>query len=43
VYVSLGYPVWKLLNKKVVLWYTHKAVDYKLRIAEKLVDKEMEM
>lgn len=33
VYVVLGGWVWRLLNKKIGLWYTHKHVDLKLRIA----------
>ncbi len=39
VYVLLGAPIWKILGKKISLWYTHKNVDLKLRIAEKLSDK----
>lgn len=39
IYVALGGFVWKMLNKKVALWYTHKNVDLKLRIAEKFADK----
>ena len=38
VYVILGGIFWKLLNKKISLWYTHKQVSLSLRIAEKLVD-----
>ncbi len=38
-YIILGAPLWKLWRKKIALWYTHKQVDFKLRIAEKLVDK----
>ena len=30
--------LWKLRGKKVALWYTHKNVDLKLRIAEKFSD-----
>ena len=37
-YVILGAPLWKLLGKKIALWYIHRNVDLKLRIAEKLVD-----
>jgi len=37
-YVILGGLFWKLWNKKVALWYTHKHVDIKLRLAEKLVN-----
>ncbi len=39
IYVILGWPFWKLWNKKISLWYTHKAVSLSLRIAEKLTDK----
>ena len=38
IWVLLGYPVWKLLHKKVFLWYAHGTVDIKLRIAHQLVD-----
>jgi len=38
IYIVLGGWFWKLMNKKVALWYTHKAVDLKLRIAERFVD-----
>ena len=38
-YAVLGGLFWKLWNKKIGLWYTHKAVNLKLRIAEKLADK----
>ena len=34
-YVVLGGLFWKILGKKISLWYTHKNVDLKLRIAEK--------
>lgn len=36
-YVLLGGLIWKLLGKRVVLWYTHKHVGLRLRIAELLV------
>lgn len=32
-YVVLGGLLWRLWHKKVVLWYTHKSVDLKLRVA----------
>ncbi|MBI5134448.1 MAG: glycosyltransferase family 4 protein [Candidatus Taylorbacteria bacterium] len=32
-YVVLGGVFWRLLGKRVVLWYTHKSVDLKLRLA----------
>lgn len=38
IYVVLAGWFWKLSNKKVALWYTHKAVDMKLRIAERFSD-----
>ncbi len=37
-YVILGAPLWKLLRKKIALWYIHRNVDLKLRVAEKLID-----
>lgn len=37
-YVVLGGLAWKYLGKKIALWYTHKSVDIKLRIAEKIAD-----
>ncbi len=36
IYVVLGGLFWKMWGKKISLWYTHKQVDLKLRIAEKL-------
>lgn len=38
-FVILGAPVWKIFGKKIALWYVHKSVDWKLRVAEKLVDE----
>ncbi len=38
IYIVLGGLFWKILYKKITLWYTHKQVDLKLRIAEKLSD-----
>lgn len=38
-YVLLGGLLWKLWHKKTALWYTHKAVSWQLKLAEKLVDK----
>ncbi len=32
-YVILGGKLWRLLGKRTALWYTHKNVDWKLRIA----------
>ncbi|MEN9913157.1 MAG: hypothetical protein RLY66_565 [Candidatus Parcubacteria bacterium] len=39
IYVVLGGLIWKVLGKKISLWYTHKNVDTKLIIAEKLADQ----
>ena len=36
IYVILGGFFWRLWGKRIALWYTHKQVDIKLRIAEKL-------
>ncbi len=38
-YMLLGGLFWRILRKKTALWYTHKNVDLKLKIAEKLVNK----
>jgi len=35
-YVVMGGLVWKMLGKKNSLWYTHRQVNLKLKIAEKL-------
>ncbi len=32
-YIVLGGKLWRLLGKRISLWYTHKNVDWKLRIA----------
>jgi glycosyltransferase involved in cell wall biosynthesis len=37
-YVVLGGLFWKLSHKKIALWYTHKSITSKLRVAEKFVD-----
>ncbi len=38
VYVILGGLFWKIWNKKIGLWYTHRAVSTSLKIATTLVD-----
>lgn len=38
VYVVLGAPLWHLWKKKVALWYTHRNVDWMLRLSEKCAD-----
>lgn len=35
-YVLLGGIFWRILGKKISLWYTHKSVNLKLKISEKL-------
>jgi len=37
IYVLLGAPVWKLLKKKMTLWYMHGSRPWSLTLAEKLV------
>jgi glycosyltransferase involved in cell wall biosynthesis len=37
-YVILGYIPWKIFSKKISLWYMHKSVTSRLKLAEKLVD-----
>jgi len=37
-YVVVGGWLWRLWGKKTALWYTHRLVDLKLRISEKLVN-----
>ncbi len=37
-YIVLGGLLWKIWGKKIALWYTHKRVDLKLRLAEKLAN-----
>lgn len=38
-YVVLAGWLWRVWHKKIALWYMHKAVNLKLRIAEKLVNR----
>ena len=38
-YVILGGLLWRMWRKKISLWYTHKNVDVKLRLAEFLTHK----
>ena len=39
IYVVMAGLLWKMLSKPIFLWYTHKSVDSKLKIAEVLVSK----
>ena len=38
IYVILGGLLWKMMNKKIALWYTHKNVSTSLKLAEKITD-----
>lgn len=38
IYIVFGGVFWRLLGKKIGLWYMHKSVDLKLRLAEKFSD-----
>lgn len=33
IYIVLGGVFWKILKKKIALWYTHKSIDWKLLLA----------
>jgi len=37
-YVILGAPIFKIFNKKISLWYVHRKVDAKLRLAHFFAD-----
>jgi len=37
-YVILGGLLWRLLDKKIGLWYVHKKVSFQLKLAEKLAN-----
>ena len=39
IFVIASWPIVKIFNKKIILWYTHKSVTLKLKIAEKLSDE----
>jgi len=36
IYIVLAGLFWKIGNKKISLWYTHKSVDWKLKLAERI-------
>jgi glycosyltransferase involved in cell wall biosynthesis len=36
-YVLLGGPLWRAFGKRIVLWYAHGHVSWRLRLAERLV------
>ena len=37
-YVLLGWGIWRILKKKISLWYAHGHVPFSLRVAEKFLD-----
>lgn len=37
-YIVVAGALWRLMNKKIALWYTHKSVTLKLRLAVMLAD-----
>ena len=39
IYAIASFPLVKIFNKKMVLWHTHKSTDWKLKLAEKYVNK----
>lgn len=38
IYIVLGGFLWRIFGKSIALWYMHKTVDFKLKIAEKFCD-----
>lgn len=38
-YVILGGVLWRMWGKKISLWYIHKKVNFKLKLAEKITNK----
>lgn len=38
-YCILGGLFWRIWKKKILFWYTHKAINLRLRLAEKFVNK----
>lgn len=38
IYAILSFPLAKIFRKKLILWYAHGALNFKLKLAEKLVD-----
>lgn len=38
IYILLGFLPWRLLGKKVSLWYAHGSVSWSLKVAEKMAD-----
>lgn len=39
IYVVLSFPLVKVFKKKMILWFLHKSVNWKLKLAKKCVDK----
>jgi glycosyltransferase involved in cell wall biosynthesis len=38
IYVILGVPLWRVLAKRVSLWYAHGSTPYSLKVANKMTD-----
>jgi glycosyltransferase involved in cell wall biosynthesis len=38
IYVITSFPLVKIFRKKMMLWFLHKSLNWKLKLAEKLVD-----
>ena len=38
-YAIASFPLVRIFNKKMILWHTHKSIDWKLKLAEKYIDK----
>ena len=38
IYVVLGGVLWKIMRKQIMLWFTHRNVDWQLRYSEKIAD-----
>ena len=39
IYALASYPLVKIFGKKMILWFTHSSVTWKLKLAEKCVDR----
>jgi len=39
IYAIASFPLVRIFNKNMVLWHTHKSIDWKLKLAEKYVNK----
>ncbi len=39
IYAIASFPLVKIFNKKMILWHVHKSINWKLKLAERYVDK----